>query len=83
MLEQFECQSRDFPTKLCCNTIIHLLFHYCLLLGSLLINLLVHSSTIPSYIMSTLSRPGLVLVSTDSVVLLELSVSIQLYMCDW
>ena len=22
------CQSRDFPTELCCNTIIHLLFHY-------------------------------------------------------
>ena len=26
------CQSRDFPTELCCNTIIHLLFHcfYCI-----------------------------------------------------
>ena len=23
-----QCQSRDFPTELCCNTIIHLLFHY-------------------------------------------------------
>ena len=22
-----QCQSRDFPTELCCNTIIHLLFH--------------------------------------------------------
>ena len=22
------CQSRNFPTELCCNTIIHLLFHY-------------------------------------------------------
>ena len=29
-------QSRVFPTKLCCNTIIHLLFHYFLSLGSLL-----------------------------------------------
>ena len=25
------CQSRDFPTELCCNTIVHLLFHYFLL----------------------------------------------------
>ena len=25
------CQSRDFPTELYCNTIIHLLFHYFLL----------------------------------------------------
>ena len=23
-----QCQSRDFPTELCCNTIIRLLFHY-------------------------------------------------------
>ena len=28
------CQCRDFPTELCCNTIIHLLFHYVLLLES-------------------------------------------------
>ena len=31
-----QCQSRDFPIKLCYNTIIHLLFHYFLSLGSLL-----------------------------------------------
>ena len=30
------CQSRDFPTKTCCNTIILLSFQYFLLLGSLL-----------------------------------------------
>ena len=31
-----QCQSRGFPIKLCCNTIIHLLFHYFLLHRSLL-----------------------------------------------
>ena len=30
-IEQIICQSRDFPTELCCNTIIHHLFHYFLL----------------------------------------------------
>ena len=36
-----QCQSRDFPTELCCNTIIHLLFHYFLLLGSLYFTLII------------------------------------------
>ena len=31
-----QCQSTDFPTKLCCNTIIHLSFHYFLFHRSLL-----------------------------------------------
>ena len=29
------CQCIDFPTELCCNIIIHLLFHYFLSLRSL------------------------------------------------
>ena len=44
-----QCQSRDFPTELCCNTIIHLLFHYILLHRSLLhfkLTILVYCSVV-------------------------------------